>query len=158
MQIIVNYLKFGFMNDFMTVREKSAGAIIYRVEGGRILYLLLKYREGHWDFPKGHMEQGETEAETMRREVREETGIEDLSVISGFKRVINYFYTSGDESYFKEVVFFLAKTDLIDIHLSDEHQDCSWLEFAPAVAKITFKNAKAILESANEFLTSYLKG
>lgn len=39
--------------------EKSAGAVIFRKEEGKIYYLLLHYQARHWDFPKGHLEKGE---------------------------------------------------------------------------------------------------
>jgi len=86
-------------------REKSAGAIIFRREPFdtaqgkkyKIYFLLLHYpslnrKGGHWEFPKGHIEEGENEEETMRREIQEETGIKDLEMVLGFKKYIKYFF------------------------------------------------------------------
>src|SRR3989344_321242 len=75
--------------------EVSVGAVVFREEnrGGKKerLYLLLHYPSGHFDFPKGHVEAGETEEMTLRRETDEETGIRDLKVFP--TRVsIRYFY------------------------------------------------------------------
>ncbi|MFZ5500518.1 MAG: NUDIX domain-containing protein, partial [Candidatus Micrarchaeota archaeon] len=53
--------------------EKSCGIVLFSEDGGR-LYLLLHYTAGHWDFPKGHVEADESEAETALRELLEETG------------------------------------------------------------------------------------
>ncbi|MEW6722749.1 MAG: NUDIX domain-containing protein, partial [Candidatus Micrarchaeota archaeon] len=50
--------------------EKSCGIILFR-EGEKRLYLLLHYEEGHWDFPKGHVEAGESEHEAASREAVE---------------------------------------------------------------------------------------
>ena len=55
-------------------REKSAGAIVFRKEKEPV-YLLLHYEAKHWDFPKGHVEKNETDEQTVRREIQEETGI-----------------------------------------------------------------------------------
>ena len=73
-------------------KEKSAGAVVFRKENNRTYYLLLHYEAGHWDFPKGHIEKDEKEEDTVKREVTEETGIEDIKIIEGFKEWIKYFY------------------------------------------------------------------
>ena len=69
----------------MLIREKSAGAIIFRKEENRAYYLLLHYPAGHWDFPKGNIENGEKEIDTAKREIYEETGIQDVEFIFGFR-------------------------------------------------------------------------
>ncbi len=72
--------------------ERSAGAVVFRKEKGNISYLLLHYQAGHWDFPKGNIERGEKMEETVKREIKEETGIEDIEFIPGFKETIKYSY------------------------------------------------------------------
>ncbi|MCZ6613989.1 MAG: NUDIX domain-containing protein, partial [Thaumarchaeota archaeon] len=62
------------------IRETSAGAVVYLRNGNEVKYLLLNYAHGHWDFPKGHIDPGEQEIDTVKREVREETGITDLEL------------------------------------------------------------------------------
>ena len=49
--------------------EHSAGAVIFRKENERPLYLLLHYEAGHWGCAKGHVENSETIEETARREI-----------------------------------------------------------------------------------------
>jgi len=72
-------------------KETSAGAVIFRKENNEIYYLLLHYESGHWDFPKGNIEEGEKEEETVKREAAEETGVEDIKIVEGFKEWIKYF-------------------------------------------------------------------
>lgn len=157
----------------MIAFEKSVGAVIFRKDpvkpkgngagDNKIYYLLLKYRNGHWDFPKGHIEKGETEEETMRREVEEETGINDLKIISGFLGKFRYFYRAiGDEKarreaegrktlITKKVIFYLVETLQKEVVLSVEQTDFVWLEFGEALDKITYKKPKKMLKKAKRF-------
>lgn len=70
--------------------EKSCGAIVYRKHHGNTEILLVRHlKSGHWSFPKGHMEAGETEEDTARREIKEETGL-DVLLDTGFRETVNY--------------------------------------------------------------------
>ncbi|MFH0868323.1 MAG: NUDIX domain-containing protein [Candidatus Woesearchaeota archaeon] len=135
-------------------REKSAGGIIFRKDKEPI-YLLLHYEEGHWDFPKGHVEEGEKDFDTVKREVEEETGIKDIEIIKDFKEKIQYYFKFKKELISKEVVFYLAKTKTEQIKLSFEHIGSVWLPYDKALEKLTYKNAKEILKKANEFLKTH---
>ena len=66
------------------IEETSAGIVLFRKEGSKILFLLLHYPSGHWDFVKGKMEDGESTHETAIREAREETGITDITFLENF--------------------------------------------------------------------------
>ncbi len=61
-------------------KEKCAGGIVLG-DGGTIA-LVRHHRSDAWLFPKGHVDADETDEETARREVAEETGIEELELIS----------------------------------------------------------------------------
>ena len=63
--------------------EKSCGALVFRRASQGLEVLLLKHRAGHWDFPKGHVEAGESEQETALREVLEESGLTVKLEVSG---------------------------------------------------------------------------
>jgi 8-oxo-dGTP pyrophosphatase MutT (NUDIX family) len=133
-------------------QERSAGAIVFHRKDGKIEYLLLHYEAGHWEFPRGNIEQGETEEETARRETKEETGITDVAFIDGFKETSAWFFTREGKTVHKEAVYFLAETKQKDVAISFEHQDHAWLPFEQAIEKVTFKNAKEILRKADDFL------
>lgn len=142
--------------------EKSAGAIIFRKQGGEIYYLLLHYQSGHWEFPKGHIEKGEREEDTVKREVTEETGIAEIKIIPGFKEWVKYFFRptyglSEEEKkkvglIFKLVTFYLANTGTEEVKISSEHKGYKWLAYEEALKQLTFKNAKEILRKANEYV------
>ena len=153
-------------------REKSAGAIIFRKEAGNIYYLLLHYpslnrKGGHWEFAKGHIEEGESDEETIRREVEEETGIKDIKIIPGFKQYIKYFFRQYKDNVseedrknnktpwiFKLVVFYVVQTNTKDVKISPEHVGFVWLPIDEAIKKTTFKNSKILLKEADNFILS----
>jgi len=132
--------------------QKSAGIVLFRNDSGKNEFLLLNYPQGHWDFIKGKVEQGETPHETALRETKEETGISDIEFIDGFKESVEYDFRFKNEDIHKKVIFFLAKTNENKISLSHEHNDFVWLEYDDALKKTTFRNAKNVLSKANEFL------
>ena len=134
--------------------EKSAGIVLFRNDSSKNEFLLLNYPQGHWDFVKGKVEQNETSHETALRETREETGITHIEFIDGFEEWVEYDFKFKKEDIHKKVIFFLAKTDEKNIHLSHEHNDYIWLEYNDAMKKTTFENAKNVLTKANEFLLS----
>lgn len=141
--------------------ERSAGAIIFRKEEGKVFYLLLHYpgashraKSDYWDFPKGHIEKGESEIDTVKREIFEETGIEDIKIIEGFKETIKYFFKWQDKTVLKFVTFYLAKTEEEEVKISFEHIGYEWLPFEKALERLTHKTAKDLLEKAHNFLIS----
>lgn len=149
-------------------REKSAGAIIFRKQNSEIYYLLLHYTARHWDFPKGHIEEGEKEEDAVRREIREETGIEDIKIIKGFREYIKYFFRQTYKLpearpwakalwIFKTVTFYLVQSQTKEVKISFEHKGFKWLPYKEALKQLKFKNAKEILKKANEFLVSNKK-
>ena len=132
--------------------QKSAGIVLFRNASNKNEFLLLNYPQGHWDFVKGKVEQGETPYETASRETKEETGISDIKFIDGFEESVEYNFKFNNEDNHKTVVFFLAKTNEKKITLSHEHNDFVWLEYDDAIKKTTFRNAKNVLSKTNEFL------
>jgi 8-oxo-dGTP pyrophosphatase MutT (NUDIX family) len=148
--------------------EKSVGAVVFRKSDGANMYLLLHYRSGHWDFPKGHTEDQETDHETLIREVSEEAGLNDLKIIPNFKTQVRFFYRAGEEekarrkkegrfaNVSKKVVYYIAETKTKFIKISFEHIGFEWLGFEDALARITFKNSKTVLRKADKHLKSVL--
>lgn len=65
------------------VREPTSGGIVFRFTQDKkdIEILLIQDSKGRWTIPKGHIEPGETAKMTARREVEEETGLQNLSIL-----------------------------------------------------------------------------
>jgi bis(5'-nucleosidyl)-tetraphosphatase len=122
------------------------------VKNAEIIYLLLQYEAGHWDFVKGNVEPNESEKDTVLRELKEETGIVATQTIEGFRERIVYYYRRQGSTVHKEVVFFLIEADTKKVTLSFEHVGFDWLNYERALEKLTFKNAKDVLQKAHEFL------
>jgi bis(5'-nucleosidyl)-tetraphosphatase len=135
--------------------ERSAGVLLYRdtPEEGR-LFLLLDYGS-HWDYPKGHVEEGEDDVTAARRELREETGIVECDLVDGFAREITYFFRSRKGGLIKKtVVFFLGRTSVADVVLSHEHVGFAWLTEADALRRVSYANAKALMKDASMHLSA----
>jgi bis(5'-nucleosidyl)-tetraphosphatase len=135
--------------------EISAGAVLHLMdENFEINYLILNYSYGHWDFPKGNIESGETEIDTIKREVMEETGIVDIKLIEGFRQQISYKYRKKSKLVHKTVIYYLAETKSNKVVLSFEHVNFAWLNFDDALNKLSFENSKKVLKNAKEFLSN----
>lgn len=133
------------------VDERSAGAVVF-INNAEPEYLLLHYTAGHWDFPKGNIEAGETEKQAAVREIREETGIADVEFIEGFRHIISYKYRKGKRLINKEVVLFLGVTRTKNVTISHEHIGFAWKSYDEAMKQLTFKNAKNLLTAARQFI------
>ncbi len=136
------------------LNEKSCGAVVF-FKNVQVKYLLLQYEAGHWDFVKGNVEPNESEADTVLRELKEETGIVATQLIEGFREQIHYFYRRQGDTIQKEVVFYLIQADTVKVELSFEHVGYEWLDYQHALERLTFKNAKEVLQKADAFLQAY---
>jgi bis(5'-nucleosidyl)-tetraphosphatase len=140
----------------MVHQERSAGVIVYRNPSGRAgaeEFLLLDYGR-YWDYPKGHVEKGEDDHTTARRELAEETGIRQVQLLPGFSREMAYFFRGKQGLVRKTVRFFLGRVESEAVQLSSEHCAYAWLPFEPALERLGFTTAKKILQAAHEYLSS----
>jgi 8-oxo-dGTP pyrophosphatase MutT (NUDIX family) len=138
------------------IEETSSGVVLFRKENEKILFLLLHYPSGHWDFVKGKMESGESPHETAIRETKEETGIIDVKFLDYFEEWIQYNFQFNGELVQKKVVFFLGETKTKDIKISHEHLNYTWMDYSTAMEKITFDNAKTVLSKSYALLSKTL--
>lgn len=131
--------------------EKSCGAVVYTIHDGSPLYLLIRNRSGHIGFPKGHVEYGEDERETMMREIREETS---LSVVPDPDFRCEYHYVLWGVVH-KRAVYSMAQFSYGHSVTTMENEIFGdWLvPFAEARKLLSYDNDRHILELAHEKIT-----
>ena len=134
-------------------KEKSCGAVVFTQDGGSIRYVIIKSKTGTYGFPKGHVEGRESELETARREVREETGL-DVEFKSDFRATDSYCFKIEDKEISKEVVYFLASfSEQTPVPQESELSGIYILGYEDALSLLQFEGARRILREANEFLS-----
>ncbi len=132
-------------------REVSAGGVVYRVEDGRPLFLLIRDSYRNWGFPKGHLEKGELPEAAALREVSEETGLTDLVVRSELATIDWHFRFRGKLIH-KVCHFFLMESE--NAATSPQREEgitaCKWVPIDEALAIISYANAREVLQRAAE--------
>ena len=140
------------------ILEKSCGAIVYTVEDGDIKYLLVEEMSGCHSFPKGHMENDETEEETALREIKEETNLE-VELNTDF-RVSEQYDPAEKPGVTKHVVYFLAKYtgEKPRVVRPNEVKALKILSLEDAIKTIEHDNKKELLRQADEYIGKELRG
>lgn len=133
--------------------EKSCGAVVFRKYHGNIELLLIKHSAGgHWSFPKGHVEAGETEQQTALREVMEETHI-DVDLDPTFREVVTY---SPKRDVKKDVIYFLGRAKNFDyIPQEEEIAQIKWVEINLAHSFLTYDNDKQLVNKAKPIIKDF---
>lgn len=132
------------------IKEYSYGAVVYKKESNRLLFLIEHMTLGHTSLPKGHIEKGENEIQCALREIKEETNL-DVNLDTSFRYKITY---SPKEGVIKDVIFFLAtpKNETL-INQIEEVSSLEWLEYEFAYDALTYQTDKDTLKAAyNELL------
>ena len=128
------------------MREKSCGAIVYKEENGELKFLLVHQNNGNYSFPKGHMEEGESELETTLREIKEETNL-DVEVDTNFRYEISYFMEH--KNVWKDAVYFVATPKTFDLKNQEgEITECVWNNYEKTMELLSFDNIKEVFEKA----------
>jgi len=134
------------------IEEHSIGAVItYRpLHSFHKKFVLLKSPRGDWNFVKGHREEQESDHDTLKREIFEETGITTLNILNYLGKIRYKFMKAGLKSE-KEVKFYYVTTNENRIALSNEHIDYIWLDYEHAKKLLTFHQSKLILEKIMKY-------
>ncbi len=136
-------------------QETSAGGVVYRMEGGSPLFLLIRDSYSNWGFPKGHLEPGEQPEQAALREVREETGLHELAV-RGTIDTIEWYFRFRGRLIHKVCHFFLMETAQADTdpQRAEGITACQWVPFAAASQAVSYANARQVLRRAEAMVTA----
>ena len=126
-------------------KEISCGILVIRREGEKRQLLMIQSKKGgHWSYPKGHMEAGETQLDTARREVWEETGLK-VEPIPGENHSTEYPLPNGNT---KEVVYFMGRYEGGEArHQEAELTTLGWFDLEEAEKKVTYESDRMILRA-----------
>lgn len=135
--------------------ETSAGGVVFRLDGARPLYLVIRDSYQNWGFPKGHLEKGEVAEAAALREVGEETGLTDLT-IRGAIDCIDWYFRFRGRLIHKVCHFFLMET--AESSASPQRAEgitaCRWAGFDEAESLVSYVNAREVLRRANDMIAS----
>lgn len=138
-----------------TVNDFSCGVVPYRVVDGERQFLLIQHNAGHWAFPKGHPEKGESDLQAARRELFEETGIAEVTIDEGhpFEEAYSFTKRSGKQVN-KRVVYYLGEvTGDQEIELQEEEvADHAWGNAEKTRKRLTFDEGKALFDKVLAYL------
>jgi 8-oxo-dGTP pyrophosphatase MutT (NUDIX family) len=139
-------------------KDYSFGIIPYFYRDKQAHFLLVHHNVGHWSFPKGHKEEGETDTEAALRELKEETGVAVIEVDDSHRFLEHYTWDRDGEMLDKLVTFFLGETtnDSVTI-LTKEIQNYEWLPYDEALQKLSYPETKQILVEAFDYLKTRSK-
>jgi bis(5'-nucleosidyl)-tetraphosphatase len=124
-------------------------------------FLLLRSaltRRPVWEFPKGAIEEGETEQQAAERELQEEAGLAegDYEVLHGFLDVERYFFTRGNAPdqvlIRKQVTYFIARWKKGEIQISPEATRYQWATRSVAERRLRFPEKRRVLANAVRWL------
>jgi 8-oxo-dGTP pyrophosphatase MutT (NUDIX family) len=134
-------------------KDEAFGIVPIQSVSRDYLFLLIQHHAGHWGFPKGHADPGETAIEAACREFREETGISDYRLLEGVSFSEHYTFIRRGQRFEKTVVYFPAVVRSAQVRFQQEEiQAYSWDSFEAAIARLTFAGARQVLTHVNQYL------
>jgi len=133
----------------MIEHQFSAGGVVIKKEKNEPRILLIKDSYGHWIWPKGHIEKGESAEEAALREVSEETGLMNIEIVEKIGKQ-QYYFTLEGQKIFKTVTIFLLKgaPDEALKPQVEEIEDAKWFSAEKALQTIEYEGSRAHLQKA----------
>jgi bis(5'-nucleosidyl)-tetraphosphatase len=142
------------------MKDAAFGIVpILVAESGEMQFLLIRHWAGHWGFPKGHAEAGETAIATALRELEEETGVQPFQVLDDTPFVEEYCFTKDGETVEKSVTYFVGRVGSEAVTCQEQEvQAYAWVNFDTALEKITFEQGRRLLQRVGEYLQAHPLG
>ena len=130
------------------VREPTAGGVIFRrnQKTKEVEILLIQDAKDRWTIPKGHIEEGESAKDTAEREIREETGLQEMKVLNWLGK-INFRYRRASSLVLMTTEIFLVKALGNSDKLKPEEwmNGIKWLSANEALDKIEYEDIGKII-------------
>lgn len=136
-------------SDTKAIGQKSVGAIILNAK--QEVLIMFSAQNKYWEFPKGKMERGEKELDTLKREMFEETGIKRFRLNPQFREYLRYTFRVGKKVIQKTVVYYMFKTGA-KVNVSDEHTDFKWVSLDEVDDQLRHSNQRKLAAKARAFL------
>jgi ADP-ribose pyrophosphatase YjhB (NUDIX family) len=145
---------FKKINMFLRTYHNSFGIIpLYKKDGKIFICCIQNKKSGEWGLPKGTPENNETQFETAKRELQEETGISEFKIFGGKTFFEEYTFDKGDVSHFKRNTYYLAfvdemkeKDDIIDA------RDMKWISLDDIETFFKFESVKKVVREVKNYL------
>jgi bis(5'-nucleosidyl)-tetraphosphatase len=144
------------MADSKIAKDEAFGIVPILYEDDRYQFLLIQHNAGHWGFPKGHADPGESDLQAACREFLEETGITDCQVIQGPLFSERYTFTRRGQRFEKTVIYFAALVESATVQCQQEEiQDYLWADYEKALSLLSFNGSKQVLNEVHQYLSSH---
>ncbi|NJK74284.1 MAG: NUDIX domain-containing protein [Microcoleus sp. SU_5_6] len=153
------------------MKDEAFGIIPIFSTESEPLFLLIQHQAGHWAFPKGHADPGETPAETAKREFEEETGISDFQMLEEpsfaehysfvkkepiAEKIPHYSVAKPGELIEKTVIYFLGFVNSMEVVMQEEEvQNFAWVSYEDAIKLITFDENRKMFERVKVYLEQH---